>query len=1396
MKKFTFFFLAVVAMMVAMPVFAQDRNNEDEVVKVDSRRRDYREGEILVKFKPTSRVNVRAKNGRFQTSAVSAVDAALEALGVDTVDQLMPLTGRKVSQRRMRAANGAEVVDTDMSKLYRIKFNREKIQSVHEAIETLKALPEVEYAEPNYVVYALQTETNAADIYAQEPLYKQQHGVSALNLHYLWNKPKVTTKRSVIAILDTGVDTEHPDLQANIWTNEAEANGAEEQDDDGNGFADDVHGWDFVNQTANVRDFNGHGTHCAGIAAAVGNNGIGIAGANPDALIMPIAVMQSDGTGDVATIIKGIDYATANGADVLSMSFGGYQHSIAEEQALVKAYAKMVLVAAAGNDGHDMDGHHCMGDAPMFPAAFTFVLGVEAGNAQGNLAGFSNYDCNGPLFSSFGEEQLYNYELRAPGVGIMSTYPKGQYKSLNGTSMACPLVAGAISALLERKEYLSKEILFGDLIYTRKQNGYANVDFKEAYNITDEDRKPELSLVSYAMVDSVGGDGDGRPDSGDTISFYPVLKNMWGQAENIKMTLELGELEDPEIVTILDSEVEFGRPLSSYAKNRSVNPIRFVVNPNCVDGRHIKLLFTATCDNAQYTLEHNFVIIAENGVEIGGMITEDLTLYPNVHYIVTSPLAVPDGVTLTLKPGAVLKFKDGTGLSIADGGHIIAKGKLDSIILFTSSNLNEAIVSSFVFREDTLTYCKFINLAFKKSNILYGGSFNYCFFENNRTVLSQEEFFNLYYEYKKIPTIENTVFVNNIVTDNFISFSNLPNKEDTIILKSNFINNEFPTSYRIMSCGSPGTFYVCNNNILGHSNIGYTNQYGIFLENNIFGNDVNYKVEFSSPIIIDYSQYWGSNREDIIREGIWDINTNHGYGYYDLSKRLTCPSSEAHGIVWKVVVNGYDAQDEFELLPPLGVGRHKFEVYFNRPMDVSVAPSISMGVRPPYTQVSIAEDGSWSADSTIYTAYLDITGKTATDGLNRIYVYGAEDTDHFEIPEENMRFNVQVASAGSMSTGLMAEAGLGKVKLTWETDEEDFEDLLGYNIYRWTEDTIKWNRYYDSNCKCYIEAGWKFDTLIINNSLIDSKETEFIDYDVEPGKTYYYFIKQMTTSLSSYDLSNPVAATPLTASKGDANGSMTVDVADVVTQVAWLTNQNPQPFIFEAADVNVDGVVNILDVVATISIILNPSSAGIMSVDNTATYYIENGILYVETTVALGGVQFSFVADKDAEIKPLAALDGFEKVTNWINDYELMFMAYSMSGKTIPAGRHALLEIGDAELSSIVLSDTQGRNVLPIDGTTTNLGVVEQMQMSAPYPNPFRQQVIVPYLIGQSGEHAVRMVFTDVAGRTIDVYTTANDFGSYSYTWTPAEGMQPGVYFVSLYVDDKLMQTSKIVYIQ
>jgi subtilisin family serine protease len=338
---------------------------------------------------------MRKADGKFKSTGVSAIDKVFTSLGVEEVDQLMPLTGHKVNRKVMRSYSGQEIKDVDLSGLFCLKFASQSVKSVEEAVSSLKSLEEVEYAEPNYLVFTMSTD---ADTYTAEPLYTEQWGPAAINLDQLWAMPKLEgAKRPVIAILDTGIDITHPDLEANIWTNSLEEDGAENVDDDNNGFKDDVHGWDFINKSAKIADYNGHGTHCAGIAAAVGDNGNGITGANPDAYIMPITVMQSDGTGDVATIIKGIDYAKANGADVLSMSIGSYAYSIAEEQALAKAYANATLVAAAGNDGRCIYSyHHQIGPGPCYPAAFTFVLGVEAANQSGR-AGFSNWDCDGPI---------------------------------------------------------------------------------------------------------------------------------------------------------------------------------------------------------------------------------------------------------------------------------------------------------------------------------------------------------------------------------------------------------------------------------------------------------------------------------------------------------------------------------------------------------------------------------------------------------------------------------------------------------------------------------------------------------------------------------------------------------------------------------------------------------------------------------------------------------------------------------------------------------------------------------------------------------------------------------------------------------------------------------------
>lgn len=1253
MKLHYIFTVALTALM-AIPAMAQDRNNEDEVVKVDARfsAYNYREGELIVKFKDQSAAQIKApRRTKFRTSGVNSIDATLRALGVSEVEELMPLSGHQPVKRLARSVNGQTVTAPAMNRVYLMRYNKAKVRNVEEAVAKLAKLKDVEYAEPNRIVYALggaeamdaqskaldeaQQQTAGGenrDVSFNDPLFGNQWGLQSMQIPLLWQEPFITNKRPVIAILDTGVDIDHPDLKANIWTNAKEAEGAEEYDDDGNGFNDDVHGWDFVNQTGRIGDWNGHGTHCAGIAAAVGGNGIGIVGANPDALIMPVTVMQSDGTGDVATIIKGIDYAVANGADIISMSFGSYGESKAEEQALGRAYQKAVLVAAAGNDGICLNHAHPergqFAPKPMYPASYTFVLGVQAMDSEGYRAGFSNYDDNGPTYSEWGEDKLYNYELLAPGANIESTYPGGNYKSLNGTSMATPMVAGALSRLIQTKEYVNKEYLFGDLINARAATG--GLDIYKAFSIKDEDRIPELSFVTYEMDDSTNvGDGDGRPDAGEVIDFYPIVRNSWGKAKNIKLSIELGENEDPQIVEFIKKEADFGSELSAYGKGKSTEPLRIKINDKCADNRRIRLVLKGTCDGMQGEFTQEITLTVENGVEIGGVIKKDMTLYPNVHYIVTKNLAISKGVTLTIKPGTKLEFKD---TYFTNNGTINAAGKPDSLIVLEGID-NKNVIGGVYINLSGFSYTEL-----KKSHIsCFKGNFNNVIIDNNDIFQMPEN-----YNHNGCNIYNNTIYTTG----------------DGRFEKSNIINNYA----RFDNDGLIGL------NQFNSSNIWNTEHIGIQADATVYTTDT--------------PNYFGSSKEATVRKSILDIYNNYGTTEYDLSNMLTRPNADAHGVVWKVVVDGYDAQDEFDMLPPLGVGKHKFEVYFNRPMRTSVTPMVAMGVRPPYTQIPIAEEGTWSADSTVYTTYLTITGKTGADGLNRIYVDGAKDNEGFEIPYENSRFNVNVQAAGSLSTGFMGEAGLGKVTLSWNDVQNSFDDFLGYNLYRYTD---------------------KGDTIKVNKQLLDNETLEYVDYDVVPGTTYCYQYKVITTDLKETDPSNVVAVTPMTSTIGDANGSGNVDVADVITTVNYASGQEPKPFIFEAADINKDLQIDILDVVGIIRTILNPNTDVSSMAMATATYTVENGIVYVDSPVDLAGVQIQIATEKGSQIKATDEMEGFEQTSSWLSDNDFIYLAYSMSGKTLAAGKHAILNIGNAKIMDIRLSDAAGKNVEAKAGQETSV---------------------------------------------------------------------------------------------
>ncbi len=219
----------------------------------------------------------------------------------------------------------------------------------------------------------------------------------------------------------------------------------------------------------------------------------------------------------------------------------------------------------------------------------------------------------------------------------------------------------------------------------------------------------------------------------------------------------------------------------------------------------------------------------------------------------------------------------------------------------------------------------------------------------------------------------------------------------------------------------------------------------------------------------------------------------------------------------------------------------------------------------------------------------------------------------------------------------------------------------------------------------------------------------------------------------------------------------------------------------------------LLEAVRTVSLLLGDM---LMRSTSTAIYSVENGMLYVDSPVALGGVQFRIRAPKSSTtIETQSALTGFEQSSLWQNDSTYFFMAYSMSGKEIPAGKTALLRIGgSANLNQVVFSDTKGQNVIGVSSDIPNIAKEEGNQLLKAYPNPFRSELMIPYTIGFSTNTKVELIFTDLLGRTVDHYRTNSSMaGNYQYVWRPSGSIASGLYFCSLSINGKIVQTEKVV---
>lgn len=349
----------------------------------------------------------------------------------------------KLTPTKKRKIRIAAKEDAAENRLYHVKLPQTR--TVRESLKALLVEGSVEYAEPNYIVFPA--------LVPNDPYYNSS-GTWGNSYSDLWGAHKLqcdlawevsTGSGVVVAVVDSGVDLNHQDLSTNIWTNTGEIAG-NGTDDDGNGYIDDIQGWDFIDHDNDPTDTYGHGTHVAGTITAVGNNSIGIIGIAFNSKIMALRGLGTGGSGTIADLADALYYAANNGAKVINASWGGPGDSQTIKDAVNYAHdvKGCVFVAAAGNDDEDAAG--------FYPARYAAAITVAASDPYDNKAYFSNWG--------------NKIDVAAPGMEILSCRASGtsrgipvdsNYTRMQGTSMAAPHVSGLCALILADNPSLGPE---------------------------------------------------------------------------------------------------------------------------------------------------------------------------------------------------------------------------------------------------------------------------------------------------------------------------------------------------------------------------------------------------------------------------------------------------------------------------------------------------------------------------------------------------------------------------------------------------------------------------------------------------------------------------------------------------------------------------------------------------------------------------------------------------------------------------------------------------------------------------------------------------------------------------------------------------------------------------